>query len=185
PAGLSMDQNLRSSEILKIFMVGDHINRGGRALKVVLPMVEGLENCQKLLVMGVIIEFGSSKCVAVESDGVKLAIRAIGGIGFDSDWHIGNPMGEYGSRGEGIFEVDEGRVAFLRKIPSHIFLGEAGQWHNYLRIVMDESSIEVCKPKEGLNVLDFLWFGPITDGLNLVSRHSQTRGREDVAKVLD
>ncbi|KIK12604.1 hypothetical protein PISMIDRAFT_120588, partial [Pisolithus microcarpus 441] len=168
PVGLSAGQNLRSSEILKIFMVGDHVDRGGGALKVVLPMAEGLKNCQKLFVMGVIIEFGSGKCVGVESDGAKLAIRAIGGVGFDSDWHIGNPMGKYGSRGEGVFEVDEGGVAFLRKIPRHIFLGEVGQWHDYLRIVMDESLIEVHEPKEGLDVPNFTWFRPITDGLNLV-----------------
>ncbi|KIK17438.1 hypothetical protein PISMIDRAFT_111416, partial [Pisolithus microcarpus 441] len=168
PAGLLMGQNLRSSEILKIFMVSDHVDGGGGALKVVLPMAEGLKNRQKLSVMGVIIEFRSGKCAGVESDGVKLAIRAIRGISFDGDWRIGNPMGKYGGRGEGVFEADEGGVAFLGKVPRHVFLGEAGQWHDYLRVVMDESSIEVHKPKERLNVPDFTWFRPITDGLNLV-----------------
>ncbi|KIK19913.1 hypothetical protein PISMIDRAFT_106716 [Pisolithus microcarpus 441] len=100
-------------------------------------------------------------------------------------------MGEYGSGGEGVFEADEGRVAFLRKVPRHIFSGEAGQQHDYLRIVMDESSIEVCEPKEGLDVPDFSWFRPITDGLNLLLNPewfgppNQTKATLDIAEVLN
>ena len=55
PAGLTAGQDLGAGEILQILVVGDHVDRSGGALKVVSPVLEGLEDGQKLLVMGVII----------------------------------------------------------------------------------------------------------------------------------
>jgi len=55
PAGLTAGQDLGAGEILQILVVGDHINRSGRALKVMSPVLEGLEDGQKPLVMGVIV----------------------------------------------------------------------------------------------------------------------------------
>jgi len=55
PAGLMVGQDLGAGEILQILVVGDHIDQSGGALKVVSPVLEGLENGQKLLVMSVII----------------------------------------------------------------------------------------------------------------------------------
>ncbi|KIK11739.1 hypothetical protein PISMIDRAFT_122157, partial [Pisolithus microcarpus 441] len=186
PAGLLAGQNLGGSEILKILVVSDHVDGGGGALQVVLPVAEGLKNRQKLLVMGIVVEFGGGKGAGVESDRVEFAVRAgyrkdthygvVGGVGFDCDRSVGDPMSEYQSGGEGILEADEGGAAFL---------GKVGQRHNYFGVVMDEPPIEVSEPKERLNVPDFSWFGPIADGLNLIGGHSQTRQGEDIAEVFD
>ena len=53
--GLMVCQDLGAGEILQVLVVGDHINQRGRALKVMLPVLEGLEDGQQLLVMGVIV----------------------------------------------------------------------------------------------------------------------------------
>jgi len=55
PVGLTTSQDLGAGEVFQIFVVGDHINRSGGALKVVSPVLKSLENGQKLLVVGVII----------------------------------------------------------------------------------------------------------------------------------
>ena len=54
--GLTASQDLGAGEILQILVVGDHVDRSGRALKVMSPVLEGLKDGQKLLVMGVIVE---------------------------------------------------------------------------------------------------------------------------------
>jgi len=46
PAGLMVSQDLGAGEVFQVFVVGDHINRSGRALKVVLPVLKSLENGQ-------------------------------------------------------------------------------------------------------------------------------------------
>ena len=56
PAGLTAGQDLGAGEILQVFVVSDHINRRGGALKVVSPVLEGLKDGQELLVMGVIVQ---------------------------------------------------------------------------------------------------------------------------------
>jgi len=55
PVGLTASQDLGAGEVFQVFVVGDHIDRSGGALKVVSPVLKSLENGQKLLVVGVII----------------------------------------------------------------------------------------------------------------------------------
>ena len=56
PVGLMVGQDLGAGEILQVFVVSDHIDQRGRALKVMSPVLEGLEDGQQLLVMGTIIQ---------------------------------------------------------------------------------------------------------------------------------
>ena len=56
PVGLMVGQDLGAGEVLQVFVVSDHIDWRGRALKVMLPVLEGLEDGQQLLVMGIIIQ---------------------------------------------------------------------------------------------------------------------------------
>ena len=49
---------------------------------------------------------------------------------------------------------------------------------------MDETAVEVCESEEGLDVLYFLWFQPIRDGLNFLHGHGESIGRETETEVL-
>ncbi|KIN95989.1 hypothetical protein M404DRAFT_164526, partial [Pisolithus tinctorius Marx 270] len=86
---------------------------------------------------------------------------------------------------EGILQVEERRVALLRKVPRSTLLHEASEWNDNVRVVINELSIEVHKAKEGLDVLHLPWLRPVMDCLNLLSRHGETGGRKNIAKVLD
>ena len=44
--------------------------------------------------------------------------------------------------------------------------------------------VEVHESKEELDVLHFLWFWPIGDGLNFLCRHGKSIGRKTETKVL-
>ena len=56
PAGLTAGQDLGAGEILQVLVVGDHIDWRGGTLEVVSPVLEGLEDGQQLLVMGIIVQ---------------------------------------------------------------------------------------------------------------------------------
>ncbi|KIO02894.1 hypothetical protein M404DRAFT_146779, partial [Pisolithus tinctorius Marx 270] len=186
PAGLSTGENLRSGKILKVFVVCHHV---------MLPMAESLEDGQQLLVMGIIVEFWHGHGVGVESDWAEFTIRAgeqqntsngiVGGISFNCKWSVRNPMSEDRSRAEGILQAEEGRVALLRKVPRSTLSHEVSEWNDNVRVVINESSVEVCEAKEGLDVLHLLQLRPVMDCLNFLGRHGETGGRENVAEVLN
>ena len=56
PTGLTAGQDLGAGEVLQVLVVSGHINRRGGALKVMPPVLEGLEDGQQLLVMGIIVQ---------------------------------------------------------------------------------------------------------------------------------
>ena len=60
PVGLTAGQDLRAGEVLQVLVIGDHIDRRGRALEVMLPVLEGLEDGQQLLVMGIVVQLRGS-----------------------------------------------------------------------------------------------------------------------------
>ena len=61
PAGLTVGQDLGAGEILQVLVVGDHIDWRGGTLEVVSPVLEGLEDGQELLVMGIIVQLGGGQ----------------------------------------------------------------------------------------------------------------------------
>jgi hypothetical protein len=49
---------------------------------------------------------------------------------------------------------------------------------------MDESSVEVGKPKERLDIFHFTGYGPLLNGLDLVRGHGKAIQREDISEIL-
>ena len=129
--------------------------------------------------MNIIVEFWSSEGLRVESDQMYFGViwrhnrendseSVVGGISFEDDLCVRNPMSKYQSSSEGFFEGFEGVSAFWSEVPSDSFSGQTCQWNCDIGVVKDESPIKVSKSEEGLNVLDFARFGPFLDGLDLV-----------------
>ena len=104
-------------------------------------------------------------------DGKNGSEDVVGGISFEDDFCIWNPMSQYQSGGEAFFECFEGFPAFWNKIPNNFFFSQVCEQNHDIRVVKNESLIEICKSEEGLNVLDFAQFGACLDGLDLVVSH--------------
>ena len=129
-----MSENLRGREILKIFVIGDNIHWGGRALQVVLPGFEGLENSEELLVMHVVVQLGCGECVRIEGDQPNLAIGTSDGqdtgnhivqsIGFNGNWGARLIVGKDGSCCEGLLQPIKGMSTVLGEVPRGIFLSK-------------------------------------------------------------
>ena len=112
--GLTAGQDLGAGEILQVLVVGDHIDQRGRTLEVVSPVLEGLEDGQELLVMGIIVQLRGSQSPRIVSNRSELIIGAnngqnasngngiVQGIGLDHKRNVRNPMSENQSRSEGL-----------------------------------------------------------------------------------
>src|SRR5882672_8532465 len=50
-------------------------------------------------------------------------------------------------------------------------------------ISVNETTVEIGKTEEGLNVLDFPRFGPILDNMDLIQGHGEAFGRQHVSEV--
>ncbi|KIM62260.1 hypothetical protein SCLCIDRAFT_120116, partial [Scleroderma citrinum Foug A] len=184
PSGLPTSENLKGREILKIFVIGNNIHQGGRALQVVSPGFESLKNSEELLVMHIVVQLGHGECVRIEGDQPNLAIgtsdgqdtgnRIVQSIGFDGDQGARLIVSKDGSSCEGLLQLIEGTSTVLREVPRGIFPSKPIEY---------EAMVEVHEAEEGLDVLHLMWFRPIANSGDFVLRHCQTIGEEEVSEV--
>jgi len=67
-----------------------------------------------------------------------------------------------------------------REIPRSVFAGKPHEWYDDVRVVVNETMVEVHETKEGLDVLHLAGFGPIGDGFYLIGGHGQSvRGKAE------
>ena len=194
PAGLTVGQDLGAGEILQVLVVSNHINQRGRVLEVVSPVLEGLEDGQKLLVMGVIVQLRGRQSLQIVGYWSDLEISADGGqnasdgivqgVGLNHKWSIRNPVSEDWSGSESLLQEVESRATVIIEFPRSVFVGKPHERNDNVGVVMNESTVEVHEPEEGLNVLNFLWFWPIGGGLNFLRRHRESVRRETETEVL-
>ena len=162
-------------------MICNNIYQKGGAFQVVLPGLESLKYCKKFLVMNIVVQFWWSKSLGVESDWVEFIFRSedgkdcsegvVGGIGFNDNLGVRNPMGENRSGSESLLERLEGFLTSIREVPSYTFLSELGERNYDVRILLNEAMIKVAEAKEGLNVLDILRFRPVQDSSDFLHGH--------------
>jgi hypothetical protein len=161
----------------------------------VLPNLECLEDHKEFLIVDVVIEFRSGKSPGVKSNWVYFTVvqrhegengrkSIVGGVCFHYELGVRNPMCEDRSCGESLLEWVKGRLTILGKISFDVLPSQSREQNCYIRVVMDESSIEVGKPKERLNIFHFTGYRPLLDGLDLVGGHGKAVRREDISEVL-
>ena len=80
-------------------------------------------------------------------------------------------MSQYWSSDEGFFEGFKGFPAFWSEVPNNPFSSQMCEQNCDIGVVKNESLIKVGKFEKGLDVLDFAWFRPFLDGLDLVISH--------------
>ena len=83
-------------------------------------------------------------------------------------------MREDQSGSEGAFQGLKGLLCILGEVPSHTLASKTGKRDNNVGVFQDESSVEVCKAKERLDVFHLPGFRPILYGLDFCGVHLQT-----------
>ena len=120
-----------------------------------LPGPEGLVNGKQFLIMGVVVELWSRQSLRVVHDGANLLIWTIdeedasdsivGSVSLYNHQSVRNPMGKNWSGGEGIFKLSEGRATEVAKVPWSTFAGESCQRNDDVRVIVDETMVEIGK----------------------------------------
>jgi hypothetical protein len=103
-------------------MVGDNVYRKGRALQVVPPMFEHFKYCQKLVIVHIIVEFGTRKCSGMKCDQVKFTGHikcredstegVVRGVSLHDQRLVRNTMRHNWGRSESLLEKLEGLLDF-------------------------------------------------------------------------
>ena len=158
PAGLPLSQELGGCKVFQVLVIGDDVNRGCGAFKIVASGPKSLVDNEELLVMGVIVELRSGQSPGIVGDRSDLLVRTtngenasngiVGGVCLYDDRSVWNPMGEDRSGGEGIFEVLEGGATGVTEVPGNTFAGEACQRSDDTRVIIYKMPVKVCKAKE-------------------------------------
>lgn len=81
--------------------------------------------------------------------------------------------------GEGFFKSSE---CFLRPsvpLEPSFFSSQIGQWESYLRIVLNESPVEVAESQKSLDFFDLLRSGPLSNSLDSTTIHRYPLGVDD------
>ena len=77
-------------------------------------------------------------------------------------------MGKDWSYGKSLLKSLKGRMAFIEKVPGGTLVGKTHKQNCDFRISMNEVMVEDGEAEERLNILAFLWYGPILDDLDFV-----------------
>jgi len=75
-------------------------------------------------------------------------------------------MHEDQSLGKSLLEGVEHGVGLGIPVPRRIFAGEVSEGYDDVRIVEDETSVEVGEAKEGLNLLEILRSWPLENSID-------------------
>src|ERR1700728_932303 len=85
----------------------------------------------------------------------------VGGVGFDNESGARSKVSEDRSGGKGLLERFKSGLAGGVKVPWDVLSGESCKRSDYTGVVVNETSIEITKTQEGLNILHFSGFRPI------------------------
>ena len=59
-------------------------------------------------------------------------------------------------------------------------MGESGEWDSNVRVVWEETPLEISEHQEGLYIFNLARFRPILNDLDLVSSYGKSTWREDI-----
>src|SRR5882724_10523931 len=143
--------------------------------------------------MDIVIEFWGRKSPGVECNRVQVAIGSrngkdsseciVRGISLDCNLSVWDPMGKDRSCCESLFKCFKGGLALIGEMPWGTLVGKMHERDCDFGISVDETTVEVGKAKERLNILDFPQYWPILNDLNFVWGHGEAFGRQHISEV--
>ncbi|KAG6875329.1 hypothetical protein C0992_004300 [Termitomyces sp. T32_za158] len=167
-----------------------------RAFQEVVPLLQGPDNGQYLLVVDLVIALHSVEAFGVKGHGVPLLVlwglleqdytsHKIGAVGLNMEGMV--IVGEDEDRlgGDGGLEGIKGPLLHVPSGLSHILSGEVKQRPCMVGKVLDELLVEVGEPQEGLYLLLVLGLWPLDYASHLHGVHLHHTLRDDQPKVLN
>jgi hypothetical protein len=74
PAYLPMGKDLSRGKVFEVLVVSDNVNSERGTLEIMTPMSKAIKNSEEFLIVRVIVDFQSHKCLALENNGMEFTI---------------------------------------------------------------------------------------------------------------
>ena len=153
-----------------------------------MPDFECFKYCKQFFVVDVVVELRRGKSLRVKSDRMNFAIGwryggkdssqgIVRGICFNNKWRAWNPVGQDWRSGEGFFQRHESGAALIGEVPGSTLSSEMGEQNGDFGVFRNKTLIEIGKSQEGLDIFDFLGFGPVLNDLDFVGGHGKPTRR--------
>jgi len=149
-----------------------------RTLNKVPPLLEGLDDCQHLLVVDLVVPFNGGQGFGEEGNQVPLLVFRgylgedhtrckVGAVGFDVEGsgRVGRDEDRSGS--DTSLQPSECSALGLSPMPTKIVSGQVKERAGVFREVSDEPSVEVGESEEGLYLFLVRRSGPLSNTSNL------------------
>ena len=88
----------------------------------------------------------------------------VGGVGLQCHWEIWKPVAKYRHRGKSFLQLAEGHRLHFAKNPGCCFSAKICEGVGDVRIVINESAVEIGESQEGLDIMDIAGYGPSLNG---------------------
>ena len=118
--------------------------------------------------------------VGLEEDGTRRMFGGVRGNG-EGGGEVRKVKDGFGE--EEAFERVKGGLTGGGPIPWEVLLGEVEEGASDVRVVRDESSVEIGETKERANIFHLGWCGPTCNAVELNGVHGQLAGFDDHSKV--
>lgn len=157
------------------------------------PGLKHLKDGEEFFVVYVVVEFNRGKQPEVEQDWVDTVFQfngedgakgVVGGISFNNDQDVGDPLCKGRSGGESLLERVEGILALVRSNPRGVFLGQTSERDGDVGVEQDKSAVEVCKAKERPDVPYLTGGWPLDNIADFDRVHSKFLKRQDIFEIL-
>src|SRR5882724_7346691 len=196
PTDLATRELFGGHKVFEVLVIREHEYDVCRALEVVVPLSEGLEYCEQLFVIDLVVELRWLHAARVECDRVDVAIvrgdlgddrsdHVVRSISFNNNRIVRVEMCQDGGLGEGGLEGFE--CLSVVRAPSEwgVLAGEANQGNDDVGEPDNESTIEVDESQKCLDCLEISWGQPVTDSISLGRVHGDASGGDHEAQELD
>ncbi len=150
---LTMTQLLSWHEILKIFVIHDHLNRINRIFKLWSSFLESMENDHEFFIVNLVVTLDWIMLLQKVSNWMKNLIlivlrknvfeHIVQSIDFYHNLVIWIIMTKNNLESEDFLKNVECNLTFLKSDKEYIFSDEMNERDNYFTIVIDKSFIEV------------------------------------------
>jgi len=189
-------QLLGHHEVLQVLVVRPDLALMFCAFDKVPPLLEGLDDCQHLLVVDLVVPYDRGHGLGEEGDRVPLFVFRgylgedrtcckVGAVGFDAEGFGWVGRNEDQSRSDTSLQSSECGALGFPTAPTGIVSGQVKERVGMFREVLDEPSVEVGESEEGLHFLLVRRSGPLGNDSDLDWVHRDGVVRDDYSEVLD
>jgi hypothetical protein len=188
-AGLSAVQHFRRHKVLKVSVIRQDSDRGLSSFEFRTPFFKATDDSEQFLIVDLVITLNGRVFLRKEGDraqdtffvilGEYSSGYKVGSVGFQDSFLSPVEWAESRGRGDSLFQSLESVLTFEGLIEDGVLLRQIDQRGHNLRVVLNESAVEVAEAIEPEDIGSRSGCFPFQDCLNFFRIHFETVSADD------